>query len=358
MAKRDGANLAPTAKRKREARREGRLPRSSEIPPAVALLTTVASGSAFVPGLLQTMSREMRSRLSDLGDGSAIPTGHIMTSIGRMTMAALPMVLIAMVSGIVAILAQGGIVIGSKASKPSLKHLSLKRGIAKLNPKQAGPVLLKSMAKLVVLVLAAWGPGRRLWASVQAGHGLSETLQRTGEAVMSFLWMAAGLLALIAAVDYVHERRKLGNELKMTRQEITDEAKRAEGDPKLKAARKRKAFEISRRRGLPPISLADVIVTNPTHYAVALFYDAGSPAPRVIAKGVNRSAARIRREAARHGVPIIEHRPLARALHRQCKVGAYIPAALFDEVVSVLVSAYWRRGRFPDFLSAGRQVAS
>jgi flagellar biosynthesis protein FlhB len=357
VAKRDGRNLAPTPKRKRDARREGRLPRSPEIPTAVALVTTVLTGSAFVPGLLGTVHRELRNRLTDLGDGTVIPTGHILTSVSRITLAALPMILIGMVAGVTAVVAQGGVVVGSKMSKPSLKNLSLKRGLSKLNPKQAGPVLLKSVAKIAALTLAAWGPGRKLWSAVQAGRSMSETLGRTGDAVKSFLWTSALLLSLIAVIDYVHTRRKLGRDLKMTRQEVTDESKMAEGDPKMKAARKRKAFEISRRRGLPPIALADVIVTNPTHYAVALFYDEGSPAPRVVAKGVNRAAARIRREAARHGVPIIEHRPLARALHRQCKVGAYIPAALFDEVVGVLVTAYWRRGRFPAFL-AGRKVAS
>ncbi len=357
MANRDGRNLAPTPKRKRDARREGRLPRSPEISTAVTLVATVVAGGAFLPGLMGALHREMRNRLSDLGDGTVIPTGHILTSVSRLTVAALPMVLVVMVVGITAVVAQGGIVIGSKMSKPSLKNLSIKRGLAKLNPKQAGPVLLKSAAKIAALVLAVWGPGRKLWSTVQAGHSMSETLGRTGDAVKSFLWMSALLLCLIAAIDYVYTRRKLGRDLKMTRQEVTDESKLSEGDPKMKAARKRKAFEISRRRGLPPIALADVIVTNPTHYAVALFYDEGSPAPRVVAKGVNRAAARIRREAARHGVPIIEHRPLARALHRQCKVGAYIPAALFDEVVGVLVTAYWRRGRFPAFL-AGRKVAS
>lgn len=358
MAKRDGANLAPTAKRRRQARRDGRLPRSPEIPPAVALITTVITGGIFVPGLLGTLHREVRNRLIDLGDGTVIPTGHLMTSVGRVTVAALPMVLIGMVVGIASTVAQGGIVVGSKLSKPSLKNLSIKRGLGRIGPKQALPVLVKTMAKLVVLLLAVIGPLKELWRGVMAGRGLSETLGRTGEAVASFLKMASLLIGLVAVGDYVYTRRKLSNELKMTRQEVTDEAKMAEGDPKVKSNRKRKAFELSRRRGLPPISMADVIVTNPTHYAVALFYDESSPAPRVVAKGVNRSALRIRREAARHGVPIIEHRPLARALHRQCKVGAFVPAALFDEVVGVLVTAYWRRGRFPSFLGAQARVAS
>ena len=357
MANRDGRNQAPTPKRRRDARRDGRLPRSPEISSAAALLTMVATGSAFVPTMLRTMHGELQRSLGDVGDGRVLAKGRILASVGRLATSALPMVLIGSLVGIMAILSQGGIVLGSKTSKPSLKHLSLKRGLGKLNPKQAFPQLLKSLAKIAVLAAAVWGPAQRLWAGVRAGRSLTETLGRTGEAVKSFLWVAALALAIVAIADYIYTRRKLARDLKMTRQEVTDESKLAEGDPRLKSARRRKGFELARRRSLPPIALADVIVTNPTHYAVALCYEEGSPAPRIIAKGVNASAARIRRQAARHGVPIVEHRPLARALHRQCKVGAYVPAALFDEVVGVLVTAYWRRGRFPTFLGP-RQVAS
>lgn len=357
MAKRDGRNQAPTAKRRRDARRDGRLPRSPEVPPAVALLTVVAAGTTFVPKVLRTMMTELHRSLADLGDGKSLFTGRLLESARRMGLSALPMVLIGTATGIVTIIVQGGVVIGSKQAKPSLKHLSLKRGFGRLNPKQAAPNLLKAVLKLAVLAYSAWGPVRSLWSATQDGHGLTDTLGRFGQALKAFLWQAAALLAIIAALDYLNIRRKLKAELKMTKQEITDEHKLAEGDPRVKANRRRKAYELARRRALPPISLADVIVTNPTHYAVALCYSEGSAAPRVIGKGVNSSAARIRREAVRNGVPIVENRPLARALYRQCKLGAFIPTQLFDEVVGVLITAYWRRGRFPAFLQPKRTAA-
>ena len=357
MANRDGRTLAPTPKRRREARRDGRLPRSPEIPPAASLLTMVATGSVFVPKLLRALSSELKRSLSELGDGRSFATGRLASSVGKVVLTVLPMVLIGTLVGITAIVAQGGVVLGSKLSKPALKHLSLKRGLGKLNPKNMLPVLLRSAAKLAVIAVAVYAPARRVWSSARSGRNLAESLGHTGDAVTSFLWVAATCLAVVALLDYVYTRRKLGRDLKMTRQEVTDEAKLAEGDPKVKSNRRRKAAELSRRRALPPVARADVIVTNPTHYAVALCYEEGSPAPRVIAKGVNGAAARIRREAARNGVPIIENRPLARALHRQCKVGGFIPSALFDDAVSVLVAAYYRRGHFPTFL-AGRKAAS
>jgi flagellar biosynthetic protein FlhB len=125
----------------------------------------------------------------------------------------------------------------------------------------------------------------------------------------------------------------------------------SEGDPHAKAARKRRGMELRRRRSMMGISMADVIVTNPTHFAVALAYAEGSMAPQVITKGTERIAKKIRREASRHGVPIIENRPLARALYRQVPIGGYVPEKFFDDVVKVLVAAYWRRGNVPSHVN-------
>jgi flagellar biosynthesis protein FlhB len=351
LAKREGRNQAPTAKRKHEARREGRLPRSPEIAPVVSLLMVVVAGSAMVPGILVRTSTELHGALSNLGDGRQIAWGQLSRTASHLALAWLPILLVGSIAGIAATIAQGGVVLGSKQAKPSLKNLSLKRGFGRLSPKQALPKLGKSLVKVGILTFAGWGPGRKLWAAARTGHAMTEMVATTGRAIGSFLQQAVVGLLVLAAVDYALARRKWANGLKMTRQEVVDESKLSEGDPRLKASRRRRAFDIARRRALPPLSLADVIVTNPTHFAVALAYVPGSPAPRVIAKGTNAAAARIRREGARHGVPVIENRPLARALYRQCKIGAYIPEKLFDDVVSVLVSAYYRRGRYPAFLT-------
>jgi flagellar biosynthetic protein FlhB len=135
--------------------------------------------------------------------------------------------------------------------------------------------------------------------------------------------------------------------LMMTKQQIIDEAKMSEGDPHAKAQRKRRGMELRRSRSLGDVASADVVVTNPTHFAVALAYAEGSAAPRVVCKGTERMARKIRRDASRNGVPIIENRPLARALYRQVPIGGYVPERFFDDVVKVLVAAYWRRGRVP-----------
>jgi flagellar biosynthetic protein FlhB len=352
LAKRDGRNQAPTAKRKRDARRKGQLPRSQDVAPAVSLLAAVAAGGVLVPNGLRRLSIEMTHVLENLGTGQQVPAAMLGEVARRIALAWFPVLVVGGAAAMAATVAsQGGVVLGSEMAKPSLKSVSLKKGLMRLSPKQALPVLARSVAKFGALALAVNGPMRALWSATTAGRTLPETLGTAGRAARSFVWQAALLLCLVAAVDYLLARRRWRNDLKMTRQEVVDESKSSEGDPRMKAMRRRRAFDIMRRRTLPPLSMADVVVTNPTHFAVALAYVEGSAAPRVIAKGVNGAAARIRREAARHGVPLVENRPLARALYRQCRVGAYIPQQLFDDVVSVLVTAYWRRGRFPSFLS-------
>ena len=111
-------------------------------------------------------------------------------------------------------------------------------------------------------------------------------------------------------------------------------------------------MELRRARSLGAVATADVVVTNPTHFAIALKYTEGGVAPQVICKGTDAQAAKIRKEATRHGVPIIENRPLARALYRQVPLGGYVPQKFFDDVVKVLVAAYWRSGRVPGHLAA------
>lgn len=131
----------------------------------------------------------------------------------------------------------------------------------------------------------------------------------------------------------------------MSMQEVKQEHKDSEGDPLVKSQRRRRAVELSRNRMLRDVALADVVITNPTHFAVALRYADGEGAPRVVAKGADKLAAKIRGLAHRHGVLVTENKPLARALYRRCKVGHYVPAALYEAVAVVLAVAYRRRGR-------------
>jgi flagellar biosynthetic protein FlhB len=272
-------------------------------------------------------------------------------SVVQLVTAWCPPVLAAAGTGIAATLAQGGLVLMPKTGRPSLRNLSWKRGLSQLSPKQAVYTLARNLLKFLIVGIALVTPVSRLWATLPRAADVAAASGMTGRAINSITSRVIVGALVVAAVDQVVTRRRWRSKLMMTRQEVLDEAKMQEGDPHAKAARKRRGLELRRRRSLGDVAQADVVITNPTHFAVALAYLEGSAAPRVVCKGTERMAKKIRRQASRHGVPIIENKPLARALYRQVPLGGYVPERFFDDVVKVLVAAYWRCGRVPGHVS-------
>ncbi|MCU1367493.1 MAG: EscU/YscU/HrcU family type secretion system export apparatus switch protein [Ilumatobacteraceae bacterium] len=357
MGKRDGKTEQATARKRREAKREGQLPRSQE---TNTMLVTIVAAMAMIstaPSALRTSGTVMHDWLANADGKSGLRFGSLVSTVGTLVTAWGAPVLAAAGAGMVATVAQGGIVLMPKTSRPSLKSLSWSRGLAQLNPKKASYTLLRNLLKFAVVGGAMVSPVQQLWNTLPRASGLASASAMTGRSINTILMRVIGGAILIAALDQVVTRRKWRRDLMMSKQEIIDEAKMSEGDPHAKAARKRRGMELRRRRSTMPISMADVIITNPTHFAVALSYAEGSVAPQVIGKGTERMAKQIRREASRHGVPIIENRPLARALYRQVPVGGYVPEKFFDDVVKVLVAAYWRRGKIPGHV-AGNQSST
>jgi flagellar biosynthetic protein FlhB len=364
MARKDGATHDPTMRRRREARREGNVPRSPETTSMVVLAAALITVITTAPGALARTGVMLRDWLSRAGDGIG-PSGDatagdsmmrapaIVSSALDMVRAWSPALVAAVVAGVAVNVAQAGVVVLPKTARPSFKQISLRRGLRQLNPKEAGYTLLRNLAKLLVVGAALVQPLLSLWHTIPTRAGLGAVAGACGQAASAIAIRVIAGAVLIAVLDQLVTRRRWRNQMMMTRQELMDEAKTTEGDPHTRAARRRRGMDLRRRRSLAPVSMADVVVTNPTHFAVALAYTAGSPSPQVIDKGAGRMAKRIRREASRHGVPIIENKPLARALYRQVRVGGYVPERFFDAVVSVLVAAYWRSGKVPGHLQTG-----
>jgi len=173
--------------------------------------------------------------------------------------------------------------------------------------------------------------------------GLSDALAFTGELMWELAVRATLLAVVIALADYAVVRHRSTKKMKQSKQEVKEEHKQSEGDPTVRQARRRRALEASRNRMIADIGGADVVVTNPTRLAVALRYLPDEAAPRVVARGANKLAAKIRSEAYRCGVAVLEDKPLARALYRKVRVGGYVPTALFEAVATVLAVAYRRR---------------
>ena len=358
MADRNGKTEDATPTRRRDARREGNVARSAEASSLAVLAAALIAMISTAPNAMVRTGEAITFWLSNAGGESSIRFDWLQDTTLSLSLAWSPPVLAAAFVGIGVQIAQAGVVLAPKSAKPSLKHISPKRGLQQLNPKQAGFTLLRSVLKVVVVGFALVGPINTLRDSLAGQSDLATVASSTWSAFEAVAWRVVLGAMLIAAIDFTHSRRKWKRDLKMSRQEIIDESKMTEGDPHMKAARKRRGFELRRRRGLPDVSKADVVVTNPTHFAVALAYVDGSPAPQVIDKGTEGAAKRIRKIATRNGVPIIENRPLARALYRQVKVGGYVPERFFDDVIKVLVAAYWRRGKFPESMRVNTQNQS
>ncbi len=246
--------------------------------------------------------------------------------------------------GVVAGVGQVGFLLAPEAAKPRLSNLSPKKGLQRFKPSVAGWDLVRTILKLGLLAAVIYDPIANGVGVLAGTSRLDRALGEIAELVWTVLVRSALLALVIGGLDYAFNRWRANRDLKMSKEEVKKEMKDSDGDPLVKAQRRRRAMDMSRNR-LINVATADVVVTNPTHFAVALSYSPSDPAPRVVAKGTDHQAKRIRKMAARHGVPIIEQRPLARALYRRTRVGKMIPSALFEAAAVVLAEAYRRRGR-------------
>lgn len=347
MGRHDGKTEKATPRRRERARQEGNVARSQEVGVAVSLAAAVLAVRAFGGHGAEVLGAETRLLLSTLS-AEAIPGPAVAASAGRMTLALSAPVLAAVTAaGLLGGLAQVGFRPAPKAAKPKLSRLSPKKGLDRLRPSKAGWELLRTAVKLGLLVAVVWAPLSTWAGGAAVGRSLDAGLVDTLGHTWTLLLRVTLLAAAVAAADYAWSRRRTSRELRMSKDEVRREHKDSEGDPQVRGARRRRQVELSRNRMLREVVAADVVVTNPTHLAVALRYADGEPAPRVVAKGADRLAARIRALAGRHGVPVTQDKALARALYRRCRLGGYVPAALYEAVAAVLAVAYRRRGTAP-----------
>ncbi|MBL8384892.1 MAG: flagellar type III secretion system protein FlhB [Burkholderiales bacterium] len=349
--------LPASQKRLDDARARGQTPRSRELTTAALLLGGAAGIVAFGPRLVGEAREFLRGGLT-LTRAAAFDPAVALESAAHVVaggiVLALPVLAILFLAALCAPLAIGGWVFSTHPLMPDFARLSPLRGLGNLFSLNGIAELAKAIAK-VALVGGILG-----WLIWHDQAAFVAPLAQSGDAALAsagtlitrdFLWMAAVLVAL-AAADVPLQLWQHARGLRMTRDEVRREGKEAEGDPHVKGRIRQRQREAARRRMMAAVPTADVVVTNPTHYAVALAY-AGDRmrAPRVVAKGTDAVAARIRELAAAHGVPLLEAPPLARALFAHAEVGDEIPAALYNAVAQVLAWVFQLRmhvaGRAP-----------
>lgn len=334
----------PTGKRRSEARAQGQVAKSPDIGVALSLVALIVVVVALGPSMMATAQVQMSAILRNSGEGPFVP-GLGDTALDLVLAMLVPVLALAVIVAVIGSGAQTGLKLSRKAAKPKLSNLSLKKGVSKFSPKQMGWELVRTLLKIVMLVAVSVAPIQAILSEVDVLRPVDAWFTLTLGLVRSVLYRATALAVVIAVADYAWNRYKNEKQLKMTKQEVRDETKQMLGDSSVRGRRMAKARELNRNRVISSVATADVVVVNPVRYAVALAYAEGDTAPRVVAKGAGAMARRIRTEAYRHGVPVRQDPPLARALFRRCQVGQHVPAALYEAVAAVLAAVYQRRWR-------------
>ncbi|HVM67857.1 MAG TPA: EscU/YscU/HrcU family type III secretion system export apparatus switch protein [Acidimicrobiales bacterium] len=338
----------PSARRKREARQRGQVAKS----PDVSIWALVMVASFVLPVVFTSaLKSERRLWLKSVPAAIANPdTSHALGALGQGLKAALtaigPMLAAAVVTAVVANISQTGLVLKKNAIGLNFSRLSPKNGLKRVISLNGLSSLLRSLVKLAVLGLLAYAQFRGLATKLAPGSvPMNALIALTAHKAVTFIRTVAAVGLVLGLADYFLQRRRVNKQLMMTKQEVKEEHKSEEGRPEVKAAIRRRQVKMSRMRMMAEIAHADVVIVNPTHVSVALRYEPGKGAPRVVAKGADEVAAAIREEAAKHNVPVVEDVPLARTLWQVCEVDEEIPADMFEAVARVLAFIYGVKAR-------------
>lgn len=344
----------PSLKRLQDAREKGNVPRSRELATVAVFGAGVASLLAMGGSVTVQAKDWMRSALSPdiaLLESPQDMFGYTGDLLLGFLWILAPLMLATLLACFIAPAVMGGFNFATKGLVPDLKKLDPMAGLKRIYGPEGLAELLKSLLRVLLVGGAAtlflWPAMPRLRAM------LHQPLEQAAAGGMKFaLWMLMATTAamlLVALVDAPYQKWNWRRKLMMTRQELREEMKESEGRPEVKGRIRQLQHEMSQRRMMEDLPTADVVVVNPTHYAVALKYDGDAMrAPRVIAKGVDEMALRIREVAGQHRITLVEAPPLARVLYREADIGQEIPVKLYAAVAQVLSYVYqlrtWRAG--------------
>lgn len=336
----------PTAKKLADARKKGQIARSKELGTMFVLVGSASGmflvGSALVDALANIMKRLFSPQRNEIMDVNAL-FGNVAGAISEVTVPLLWLFFIIALAAFIGNTLLGGISFSAEAMAPKLSKMSPIAGFKRMFGVQAAVEFIKSILKFFVVFIVATILLTTLFEDILALSMI--TIPNNFEnAVEMLLWMFLVLtlsLIIIAVVDAPYQTWNHTRQLKMTKQEVKDEMKNTEGNPEIKGRIRRTQYEMSQRRMMAEVPNADVVITNPTHFSIALKYDAEvGGAPMLIAKGVDEMAIHIRTIAKEHGVEIIASPALARSIYYTTEVNEEIPEELFAAVAQVLAFIY------------------
>ena len=340
---------APSPQRLEKAREDGQVLQSRELATFVVLMTGGTALWMMASGLGQTLSNIVRGGLQfnpGIARDDALVMAQLSNQFFEAALALAPFLALMVIATLASPLLLRGWLFSTKALAPKFERLNPLTGIKRVFSSQGLVELVKSLAKVGLLgVVSFW----LIWSNLDAIFSLSlenpaTAIEHMGDLIGRVFMLASGAMIFIVVLDLPYQIWSYYNKLKMTKEQLRQEAKESDGDPHVKARIRAQQREMARRRMMAEIPTADVVVTNPTHYAVALKYSEGKMgAPRVVAKGADAVAARIREIAAENRVPLLEAPPLARALFRHTELGDEIPATLYAAVAEVLAYVFQLR---------------
>jgi flagellar biosynthesis protein FlhB len=350
----------PTPRRRSKAREEGRVARSQELGSAGVLLAGLASLWLFGGFMYDRITDLMRHQFTTIGqtllnesEVHHFASGLMEYFVGIVT----PVWAAVCVAAVLINLAQVGFMISLKRIKPDLKKINPLSGFKRFLSMRLLFDLAKNLGKLGLVAGVAYITMMEAWEELPGLVDMDtiEIFLYLMNLCLILFWRCLLAYVVLAVLDWAYQKWDFEKNLKMSKQEIKDEYKQTEGDPKVKSRIRSLQMEMSRKRMMAEVPQADVVITNPTHLAVALKYDAATMnAPEVVAKGANKLALRIKEIAKENLIPILEDKPLAQALYHGAEVGDQIPPDLFEAVATILAHVYRNKQQHQRVLDAAR----
>lgn len=347
----------PTSKKLDDARKEGQVGKSKEVANAaglVALFLLLRITLSFIGNNFLGIFSAIYNRLPEMVTfyGGYVPeeeiVGGVRYALLRSLIIMLPFLFVGFIVAFFSNSLQFKWKVTTKPMQPKLSKLNPISGFKKIFSVQSLMELFKSIAKIALIVYVVYSEIRDKYDVIYLlfNMPLWQGVMTAGDIAISIGFKVSIFYIVLAAIDFAYQKYKFKEDQKMTKQEVKDEYKNAEGDPAIKGKIRQKMQEASRRRMMQAVPTADVVITNPTHYAVALKYDKDlADAPVVVAKGEDYLAAKIKELARDNRVEIVENKPLARMLYHNVEVGEAVPPELYQAVAEILAMVYHQQGR-------------
>lgn len=344
----------PTAKKLEDARKKGQAARSTDVTTAASLLVFFAMLKVligFVGNRFIGRFGDAYSHISEcVKDDFTLPySGAVLADgIKYILITAMPFYIVPFVVTVITIVFQVKWKVSGEMLKPKFSKINPISGMKRIFSKEKLVELLKSVAKVIVLTYVVYSYVKDRWAVIlnMYDYSLSQAIEIIGDTIINIGIRISAFFMVIAAADFAFQKWKFHQDMKMTKQEVKDEYKNSEGDPKIKSQQRARMQQASRRRMMQELPNADVVITNPTHLAVAILYDKSThEAPVVIAKGADYLAQKIKDVAKENSIEIVENKPLARMLYHNVEIGAEIPQELYQMVAEVLAYVYNLKGK-------------